>query len=349
MGAQFIHGKEKNPIHALAETHNLILPDDDSFFKNPLDVQFLYQDGRLADRKYVRQINSFLDSMHDDAHKVYHEGKPADATYNSVGEFFQDRFEEYLRSSTVSTEDGISKRAIFKSFSYYQQHDTACDSLYDLSLEAYGSYESCEGPHIIFTKNGYQPILDIIKKQIPDSSIHLNTPVTKIHWSLGEGMNSRKTENHTQSSMHFETEQYQECTSAPGGQLGNHNDTAAVAIETSNGCLIRADHIICTLPIGTLKATAEDMFSPLLPKEKQAAINGLGFGTVDKMFCEWEKPWWKDDVWYIRNFLWKEDLPFELDCVKGKKYYKEVSHSSLNQFESRWKVMPSKLPLVVET
>ena len=73
------------------------------------------------------------------------------------------------------------------------------------------------------------------------------------------------------------------------------------------------DHVICTLPLGWLKTkkvlSAEeilvpiaivlkfcqlflfkDLFVPELPKDKQDAMEKLSFGTVDKIFLEYDRP-----------------------------------------------------------
>ena len=53
-----------------------------------------------------------------------------------------------------------------------------------------------------------------------------------------------------------------------------------------------AENVIVTLSLGVLKAKAESLFEPKLPDRTLEAIEKLGFGTVDKIFVEFEETWW---------------------------------------------------------
>lgn len=52
-----------------------------------------------------------------------------------------------------------------------------------------------------------------------------------------------------------------------------------------------------------MKESFETMFSPPLPDVKVNAIQGLSIGTVDKIFLEFEQPFW-DDGWSGISLLW---------------------------------------------
>lgn len=65
-----------------------------------------------------------------------------------------------------------------------------------------------------------------------------------------------------------------------------------IVIETSRGHFT-AREVVCTLPLGVLKDSGKDaLFLPSLPPDKQEAIDSLGFGTLDKIFAVYSKPWW---------------------------------------------------------
>lgn len=77
-----------------------------------------------------------------------------------------------------------------------------------------------------------------------------------------------------------------------------------IQVETSNGSYT-ARQVVCTLPLGVLqhfearklgsaKASAR-LFVPPLPSDKQAAIESLGFGTLDKILLVYEAPWWTQE------------------------------------------------------
>lgn len=54
------------------------------------------------------------------------------------------------------------------------------------------------------------------------------------------------------------------------------------------------DAVIVTVPLGVLKAGAVT-FTPALPKAYQAAIDVLGFGTLDKIYLQFEEVFWDEE------------------------------------------------------
>lgn len=79
-------------------------------------------------------------------------------------------------------------------------------------------------------------------------------------------------------------------------------DTAVV--NCSDGSTFEADHVIVTTSVGVLKENFQTWFLPALPPFKVHAIQGLSFGTVDKIFLEFEKPFW-DKEWAGFSMLWQ--------------------------------------------
>lgn len=60
----------------------------------------------------------------------------------------------------------------------------------------------------------------------------------------------------------------------------------------------RADYAVCTAPLGVLKA-GRIRFEPPLPQPMQAAIDGVGFGTVTKIALKFERAFWDVDTQYF--------------------------------------------------
>ena len=58
---------------------------------------------------------------------------------------------------------------------------------------------------------------------------------------------------------------------------------------------LEAKNVIVTVSLGVLKAKAESLFEPKLPDQKLEAIQKLGFGTVDKVFVEFDESWWESE------------------------------------------------------
>lgn len=89
-------------------------------------------------------------------------------------------------------------------------------------------------------------------------------------------------------------------------------------VECEDGSSYSGDHVICTMSLGVLKHRHLSMFEPMLPLLKFINIEGLSFGTIDKIFVEFEKPFWGPD-WSGFSILWKLEQLKEVreDPVNG--------------------------------
>jgi monoamine oxidase len=74
-------------------------------------------------------------------------------------------------------------------------------------------------------------------------------------------------------------------------------DSDGVSVATANGTF-RANQLICTLPIGVLKAGSVT-FDPPLPSVYQHSIQALGLGHVTKLALRFDAPFWPEDVQYF--------------------------------------------------
>lgn len=66
----------------------------------------------------------------------------------------------------------------------------------------------------------------------------------------------------------------------------------------ADGSLYQADHIVCTIPLGSLKNFNDYMFQPELPNKKITAISCLGYGFPCKIYMEYGEDfssWFKYD------------------------------------------------------
>ncbi|XP_009579542.1 PREDICTED: peroxisomal N(1)-acetyl-spermine/spermidine oxidase-like, partial [Fulmarus glacialis] len=64
------------------------------------------------------------------------------------------------------------------------------------------------------------------------------------------------------------------------------------------------------LPAGFLKEHHQDFFQPPLPEQKAEAIRRLGFGTNNKIFLEFERPFWEPQQQLI-EVVWEDESPLE--------------------------------------
>jgi len=83
---------------------------------------------------------------------------------------------------------------------------------------------------------------------------------------------------------------------------------ARVVLQT--GETLSADHVIVTVPLGVLKA-GEVVFDPPLSPKRQAAIQTLGMGLLNKCWLRFDRIAWPDDVDWIewvgpKDGLWSQ-------------------------------------------
>ena len=64
-----------------------------------------------------------------------------------------------------------------------------------------------------------------------------------------------------------------------------------------------ADRVVVTVPLGVLKAASID-FDPPLPTVKQAAINAIGMGVLDKFWFRFDEQFWSNDA-----LMWTQISP----------------------------------------
>lgn len=165
-------------------------------------------------------------------------------------------------------------------FHKYQNSIDGSESWFDTSAEGSLHYWECDGDEYLNWKDkGYRHLFNILMKSFPDPSkeipimdkILLNKTVSSIDWSCDE------------------TNKF-------------------VEVKCTDGSSYEADHVICTVSLGVLKEKHLEMFTPKLPEMKKNAIEGLTIGTVDKIFLEFEEPFWPED-WTGFGMFWnKEDL-----------------------------------------
>jgi monoamine oxidase/CRP-like cAMP-binding protein len=79
--------------------------------------------------------------------------------------------------------------------------------------------------------------------------------------------------------------------------------TSPARVETDRG-VFEAGKVLVTLPIGVLKAGAV-AFDPPLPEAKRAAVERLGFGTLNKIALHYDEPFWPREQ-YVFGYLCRD-------------------------------------------
>lgn len=199
-----------------------------------------------------------------------------------------------------------------------------------LDLLELGSYTELQGGNICLP-SGYSSILNPLRTSLPPDAILLNCPVKTIKWKR------KKTPVTSPSGLNEIPEEAEDddgndsdrtITDEPSS--GQYDGTVQIICETNE--VFFCDHVICTIPLGVLKESPK-LFEPALPEYKRDSIDHLLFGTVDKIYLEFERPFLNQDISEIM-LLWENDLPeAESESSEQTKefWYKKIySFSKIN-------------------
>ncbi len=151
--------------------------------------------------------------------------------------------------------------------------------MHDQSAKGWNEYEDLEGNHFTKLKYGYGKVIEEIKSGIPQDLIKLNEIVERIDYREDDVI---------------------KITTYNSNEKKRKSYTASV--------------VISTLPLGVLKRSHNEIFTPRLPAEKINSIEKLGFGIVDKLWVVFDQPF--DDDFDSLQFIWREDANFDLNSRK---------------------------------
>lgn len=89
-----------------------------------------------------------------------------------------------------------------------------------------------------------------------------------------------------------------------------------IFVSCADNSSYSADHLIFTASLGVLKDRHQTLFTPSLPENKIKAIENIGFGTLGKIFLEFEKPFWilNENDLLLYPVIWTDE---DLDLIRG--------------------------------
>lgn len=243
------------------------------------------------------------------------------------------------------------RRLIFDCLLKRETCISGCSTMSEIDLLELGSYTELQGGNIVLP-SGYSSILGPVSRNIPRELILLDHAVKTINWMnnlsenspLDSGISdpgndsddSDKTvtdvpsvcRKKSKDSSSESNNKYCDSDNKISDDSDNSNSSAfssctssslpslktSVEVICENGAKFYADHVICTIPLGVLKEKASCLFSPPLPEYKLESIEKLLFGTVDKIFLAYDRPFLNPDVTEVM-LLWNCDTD---SSVKGK-------------------------------
>lgn len=290
LGANWIHGILGNPIYELASANGLV----DIIQENkPHSVVATLPDGRRVPFHILQEIyDAYFWFFRRCEEYFLCKYLPPDGV-ESVGAHLRLEISIYLEQ--FPEPERHIRNLIFNYLLNRETCISGCNTMDDIDLMEIGSYTELPGGNVVLP-GGYSSILGPLTKNIPETQLLKGHAVTCIRWRAG--LESCST---TDSGLGEDL-----AARLPGGndnhlpdcRSGNaslstspsRKQRAKVEVVCQDGKKFLADHVICTVPLGVLKESGRTMFDPPLPDYKMDSIDRLCFGTVNKIYLEYERP-----------------------------------------------------------
>lgn len=240
---------------------------------------------------------------------------------NSVGEHIVLEAAMYL-DRIADSEDRRIRSLIFDCLLKRETCISGCNTMNEIDLLELGSYTELQGGNIVLP-SGYSSILSPVSQPIPPENLLTEHPVAKVKWRHSGGVASpnhdsgisdqgNDSDDSDQTvieeplvqregscdSVEKSTSDHDVISVSRRSSLNKNKDSSKPYVEVTceNGDKFIGETVICTVPLGVLKEKAGTLFSPPLPQYKLEAIDRLLFGTVNKIFLVYERPFLNSDI-----------------------------------------------------
>ncbi|NWS68533.1 PAOX oxidase, partial [Crotophaga sulcirostris] len=285
MGAHWIHGPSPgNPVFRLATRYGLLGPEAaeeenqqaEVGGRPPLPSVTYGSSGRVLSPQAVSEAHRLFDTLVASA-CGFLGAKEVPAP--SVGQYLRAEIARQIPALGHSEAARQLQLAILAACLKLECCISGSHSMDLVALEPFGEYVSLPGLDCTFP-GGYSSLTDRMLSDLPEGTVLLNKAVRTIWW---------------QGSFHKD---------------GDEARDFPVQVECEDGDTFLADHVIITVPLGFLKEHHQEFFQPPLPEQKAEAIRRLGFGTNNKIFLEFEQPFWEPQQEYIK-VVWEDESALE--------------------------------------
>uniref|UniRef100_A0A8C5JIG5 Amine oxidase domain-containing protein n=1 Tax=Junco hyemalis TaxID=40217 RepID=A0A8C5JIG5_JUNHY len=287
MGAHWIHGPSPgNPVFRLASQYGLLGPEAareenqrvEGGGHPPLPSVTYGSSGKVLNAQAVREARDLFYALLASTRAFQGSKEPP---WPSVGQYVRAEIARTVPTMAGGQEDARRLQlAVLAACLKLECCISGTHSMDLVGLEPFGEYVSLPGLDCTFP-GGYSSLAERLLSDLPEGTVLLNKAVRTIHW---------------QGSFREEGD--------GGGRV------FPVRVECEDGDVFLADHVIVTVPLGFLKERHQEFFQPPLPERKAQAIRNLGFGTNNKIFLEFEQPFWEPEQ-QLLEVVWEDESPLE--------------------------------------
>lgn len=215
---------------------------------------------------------------------------PDDIKDINFSDFISEAFNNFMDSMNYN--DLKMVELLKNVYNWYRKIQCELNGSNDLTLlstRLFNQFRECEGNHATELKRGFGSIVKLISAKIPNEVIYKNNIVEKIDWS------DFKSESSDDKKKNLKT-----------ASICKENTDLKTKVFCNNGAVYEADHVVITIPLGSLKKHIGSLFYPALSESKIKAIQSVGFGTINKIFLEFKDPFWEPAAIY--NVIWDKSL-----------------------------------------
>uniref|UniRef100_A0A2K5UXI1 Spermine oxidase n=1 Tax=Macaca fascicularis TaxID=9541 RepID=A0A2K5UXI1_MACFA len=333
LGATWIHGSHGNPIYHLAEASGLLEETTDGersvgrislYSKNGVAC-YLTNHGRRIPKDVVEEFSDLYNEVYNLTQEFFRHDKPVNAeSQNSVGVFTREEVRNRIRNDPDDPE--ATKRlklAMIQQYLKVESCESSSHSMDEVSLSAFGEWTEIPGAHHIIP-SGFMRVVELLAEGIPAHVIQLGKPVRCIHWDQASARpRGPEIEPRGEGDHNHDTGEGSQGGEEPQGRRWDEDEQWPVVVECEDCELIPADHVIVTVSLGVLKRQYTSFFRPGLPTEKVAAIHRLGIGTTDKIFLEFEEPFWGPECNSLQ-FVWEDEAESRTLTYPSELWYRKI-------------------------
>ncbi|XP_068579345.1 peroxisomal N(1)-acetyl-spermine/spermidine oxidase-like [Cebidichthys violaceus] len=305
IGASYIHGPSKeNPVFCLAQDYGLLDPEALTPENQAMDVDerplwvpnWFSSSGQKLSAEYMKPALELFNELLDDTFQFENQ---KETPWASVGHFM--RSEARQRAAERWKDEDKSTRELLlcaiSSMLKVECCTNAISTMDEMDLVGFNIYKGLPGLDCTLP-GGFEDLIKKLMLEIPTDVVTYNLPVRCVHW------------NNTESGVN------------------------TVTVECDDGERIAADHVIVTVPLGYLKKHHSTLFCPPLPAHKLSSVQRQGFGTCNKIYVEFESPWWDADCEII-YLVWKDEEDV-LDQVSNESWIRKMSTFTVLKSSERY-------------
>ncbi|KAM9058839.1 spermine oxidase isoform 3-T3 [Megaptera novaeangliae] len=333
LGATWIHGSHGNPIYHLAEANGLLEETTDGersvgrislYSKNGVAC-YLTNRGCRIPKDVVEEFSDLYNEVYNLTQEFFRHGKPVNAeSQNSVGVFTREEVRNRIRGDPDDPE--ATKRlklAMIQQYLKVESCESSSHSMDEVSLSAFGEWTEIPGAHHIIP-SGFMRVVELLAEGIPAHIIQLGKPVRCVHWDQASSRpRGPEIEPRGEGNHNHDTGEGSQGGEEPQGERQDEDEQWPVVVECEDCEVIPADHVIVTVSLGVLKTQHASFFRPGLPTEKVAAIHRLGIGTTDKIFLEFEEPFWGPECNSLQ-FVWEDEAESHTLTYPPELWYRKI-------------------------